>query len=289
MSNLEDDLRGLGELLRSEVSLPVPGSNKVVRRAKIRRTISMMAALMATASVVALGVVAVDQFVETTRPERPMPAGDPSTPSPSLGECEDIPSAHPTSGEEREAADLAREKCEEKAAAEPSPAEGSPAGCLSERNRRNAPPPQDPSKVAYYLSCRGDVKGDDHPVYRFTTSVPEEADVRQRLEVAVRTYLRSPTENQRDRGYLATIPVPLDDVLDDVVMDEGEARLDFNPEIADRMAHGGGSAASLGFVEEITETVLQFDQLEQVRIQIDGDCERFWRLFEMSCHVLTRD
>jgi hypothetical protein len=126
-------------------------------------------------------------------------------------------------------------------------------------------------------------------LYRFIASVDEHADTRERLEVALRAYLRSPTKEQQDRGYIPTLPTPVANLLDGLSVEGEMTTIDFAPELADRMAHTGGSSASLAFVDEIKATIFQFEQLQVIRIQLDGNCDDFWRLHEMSCQLLARE
>ena len=77
--------------------------------------------------------------------------------------------------------------------------------------------------------------------------------------------LKGPTESERAEGYATAIP--LDAALNSLVIGGRTATADFNASLNP----SGGSCAVHTIREQIINTILQFDTVDQVVIQVNGD------------------
>lgn len=202
-------------------------------------------------------------------------------------------------GEARRQADLARAECEglsldeypagarSKEVAEQAQGEEDPK-CASESDRREAPPPDDSSSVAVYFSCKADMGSRSEPVYMHVRVVPsDDRDIVQtQLDVALRAYLEGPTEQESQRGYTTALSGTDGALLEAVMLRDGAAIISFSPEI-ERFAPFATTAGQT-LIGEIRANAFQFSQINNVRLEVAGDCSRFWRMLESECQVLHR-
>lgn len=193
-------------------------------------------------------------------------------------------------GEARRQADLARANCEEISSSEyPPGAEKTPDSppCLEEHQRRDAPPPRDSSQIAVYFSCRGNMGAQTLPVYMHERPIgTAERTVEALLEQALNEYLRGPSSEEQKRGYLTALGSSIPDGLAGVQVAAGEAIVDFSDQI--ESVGPLATTAGLAMLEELRTIVLQFSEIDRVILRIEGDCERYWRLVESDCEVVTR-
>lgn len=166
--------------------------------------------------------------------------------------------------------------------------------CAEDVNLQDAlPPTDDPKMVGVYLSCGADaaVLGtDQQPVYLAMREIPTGlADTPEgRLEGAVREYIAGPTSAEQDRGYFTAAPAALADAIKEISIDGTMAIIDFSAEVANQLGNLGATTATDVFVNELAATVFQFDGIDQLALQLEGDCEQFWRLLERTCTDIKR-
>lgn len=147
--------------------------------------------------------------------------------------------------------------------------------------------------VGVYFSCGADsatLGTPEQPVYLAMREIPAELTdtVDERLEGAVRAYISGPTPQEQDRGYFSAAPASLASAIQEVRIDGSAAVIDFAPKVAGQLGNLGTSTATEVFVIELGATVFQFDGIDQLTLQIQGDCEQFWRLMERTCTVIKR-
>jgi hypothetical protein len=167
--------------------------------------------------------------------------------------------------------------------------------CADDESLQNAPPrTDDPKMVGVYFSCGADAATlgtPQQPVYLAMRPIPAELTdtEEERLEGAVRAYIAGPTPEEQDRGYFSPAPSSLASAIREVRIDGSTAVLDFSPEVANlQLGNLGTTTATDIFVIELSATVFQFDGVDQLTLQVQGDCEKFWRLMERTCTVIER-
>lgn len=191
-------------------------------------------------------------------------------------------------GEARRHADLAREKCEEPlVGSRESPRAAAP--CADDTNRRNAPGARRADVASVYFSCMANVGAQGQPVYRFTRRVVDTSDAAIRLEAALRAYLQGPTRAEKQLGYMTAVPTPFGDALQGVSVQGRRAIVSFTPALEARVG-ALPTAAADAFLLELKTTVFESGDIQQLDLDIAGECERFWRLLEGrgSCVTLER-
>ncbi|MPZ92661.1 MAG: hypothetical protein GEU68_13725 [Actinobacteria bacterium] len=209
---------------------------------------------------------------------------------------EDVGASGLPDGEARRQADLARAECEGLEGSEYPPGarsartaqEAQGPECATDDERRNAPPPDDRSKVAVYYSCKADVGTDNRPVYMFARDVPSgEGGSEERLRTAVVSYLEGPRDAEAARGYTTAFGDDVTpDAVDSVTIQGHTAIINFEPRIG---AHMPGTTTAGQVMElELRWLVLQFQEIETTTLQLAGDCNRFWRLLEQECRDISR-
>lgn len=196
-------------------------------------------------------------------------------------------------GEARRQADLARARCEGlqvddyPSGATPTPSiEPVEAACSSHVDRRDAPPPPDPATVAVYFSCVVDLGTEGEPVYMHERSVSPQASRKARLVTALQEYLRGPTAAEAAQGYVSGISDALSGVDFDISIAGSAVTIDFS----EGFQAIGAFASTQGmiFLAELTALVFQLPGIRTLELQVEGDCDRFWRHLESSCHPLER-
>lgn len=165
--------------------------------------------------------------------------------------------------------------------------------CADDADRRNAAPVEDGGEVSVYFSCEADgalLGTDRQPVYMFARSVPDDLSGTPdgRLEAALRAYLAGPTPDEADLGYFTPAPASLAAALQDVSVVEGTAAVDFTTLDQGGLGNLGTSTASLTFLLELRALAFQFPDVQQLVLRVDGDCEGFWHMLEMSCQTIRR-
>jgi Tol biopolymer transport system component len=166
--------------------------------------------------------------------------------------------------------------------------------CADDVSLRNAlPASSDPKIVGVYFTCRADsptLGTPQQPVYLAMREIPAAlaGTLEERLEHAVRAYIAGPTPSETDRGYTSASPSSLADAIRDVRVDGGAATIDFSPDVADRLGNLGTATATDVFVIELGATVFQFEGVDRLILQVQGDCDRFWMLLERTCTVIER-
>ena len=201
---------------------------------------------------------------------------------------DDLRASGSPDGEARRQADLAREKCEEPlAGSSESPRAASP--CADDTNRRNAPGARRADVASVYFSCMANVGATSQPVYRFTRRVAASTDAATRLEAALRAYLQGPTRAEKQLGYMTAVPTPFGDALQGVSVQGRRAIVSFTPALEARVG-ALPTAAAEAFLLELRTTVFQSGDIQQLELDIAGECDRFWRLLEgrVSCATLER-
>lgn len=190
-------------------------------------------------------------------------------------------------GEARRQADLERAQCEGLSPSEyPEGAFEEAPPCLEDENRRNAPPPADPGKVAVYFSCEGDVAAEGQPVYMFERDAPGVTDFGSRARRAVIEYLQGPTRQEAERGYVTPFGDPVAREVKNFAYKSGLIRISFSSAIGELGPFS--TTEMLAMISQVKATAFQFPEVREVRIEIEGDCGRFWRMLESDCQVLQR-
>ncbi len=147
--------------------------------------------------------------------------------------------------------------------------------------------------VGIYLSCEADfglVGTPAQPVYLAMREIPSAltSSPAARLEGAVRAYIAGPTPEEEKDGYFSAAPTSLAAAIRDVSINGSGATIDFSADVSARMGNLGTSTATDVFMIELAATAFQFEGVDQLTLQVDGDCESFWRLVERTCTTITR-
>lgn len=188
-------------------------------------------------------------------------------------------------GEARRQADLALDACQRETSGadpyEPSPAER--ADCINDVDRKDELMPARAGEVDVYFSCMADVHTKERPVYRASRPVADSASTSERLRAAIVAYLQGPSDKESRRGYFTAVPTPITDGLRNAtVSPTGVAVLDFSAAFEKRAAEVTTSSIALALLEELNALTSQFEEIESAEFRIEGDCERFWRLYELD-------
>lgn len=199
-------------------------------------------------------------------------------------------------GEARRLADQARVECEQAKGGAPVTGadELTDAPCGKELDAKNAAAPKgDPKTVGVYLSCKADfalVGTPQQPVYLAMREIPASltGSEAERLEGAVRAYMAGPTPEEQSRGYFSAAPTSMAATIEDVSISGSSATINFSPDVADHIGNLTAGTAGQVFVIELGATVFQFAGIDQLTLQVEGDCERFWHLMERTCSVIER-
>jgi hypothetical protein len=168
-----------------------------------------------------------------------------------------------------------------------------PPRCADDIDRLDAAPVEDLGSVSVYFSCEADADllgTEDQPVYLFTRSVPEgtAGTGDERLEAALRSYVAGPTRDEIELGYFTPAPPSLGPAIQAVSISEGIATVDFDGAAIGDLGGLGTSTASLTFLIELRAVTFQFPEVQQLVLQVDGDCDSFWHMLEMSCQTIRR-
>jgi hypothetical protein len=165
--------------------------------------------------------------------------------------------------------------------------------CADDVSQGAPPATGDPKMVGVYFSCRADsatIGTPRQPVYLAMREIPAQLTdtLDERLEGAVRAYIAGPTPEEQDSGYFSAAPSSLARAIQEVRIDGSAAVIDFSPKVGGQLGNLGTTTATDVFIIELRATVFQFDRLDQLTLQIEGDCEQFWRLLERTCTVIRR-
>ena len=197
-------------------------------------------------------------------------------------------------GESRRLADAARAECEGLGTTVPTIDAGPAVACAGDGDRRSAPPVSgDVKYVSVYFSCEADfatLGTSKQPLYMFTREIPGSMtdSVDGRVQAALRAYLRGPRPDEVDRGYFSAGAASLADDLADVSVLGGTATVDFDVTIEGHLGNLGTSTASQVFLLELQAPAFQFPEVKTLVLRVDGDCDRFWQMLEMSCRTVSR-
>lgn len=116
---------------------------------------------------------------------------------------------------------------------------------------------------------------------------PGQSELDERLSFALAEYLKGPTNEESQRGYEGVTGTPVTGVLDSVSIDENSAEVSFKSSFESKVS--SASTAALLLLSQVGATVFQFQDLNELELQISGDCDRFWRLREGTCTTVTRE
>jgi spore germination protein GerM len=147
--------------------------------------------------------------------------------------------------------------------------------------------------VGVYLSCKADfalVGTPQQPVYLALREIPFSltGSQEERLEGAVRAYIAGPRPEELSRGYFSAAPPSLADALESVSISGGSATIEFSTKVEGRMGNLGNSTVTEVFLVELAATAFQFEGVDELTLQVEGDCERLWNLMERTCTVIKR-
>ncbi len=134
-----------------------------------------------------------------------------------------------------------------------------------------------------YFACHG-----DEPAGYFRhRNLSNSDDPVSLLRMALEALAAGPTAVEAASGLYTLMPAAA--VVRGVTVDEsGLAAVDFDPAL--RRADLGSIATGTTFLEQVVNTVFQFDNIDAIRFSIDGNCEAFWAaLGGAGCHVADRN
>lgn len=147
-----------------------------------------------------------------------------------------------------------------------------PPACVTDADRRNAPPDDDPATIDLYFLCAGDRSVRPLPVYRVTRPVPpDEQDLAARVSAAVEALLAGPTEEERARGYEGMFGP---EVLRAVHVEGDTVTIDLRSteDIGNISTPTGGEM----FFRQFVSTVFATDpSIQHLAFRLDGSCEVF--------------
>lgn len=150
-------------------------------------------------------------------------------------------------------------------------------------------PPNDGASVTY-LTCADTLESDPLPVYAVPAAAgqaPVDTSTAARAAAAVRTWLDGPPPKASDDG-LGVLPVGgIPEGLVGVTVDGNTAFVNFAHTFADAVANIS-TTGSQRLEAELAAVILQFDDIDQAQLQLEGSCERFGELLESGCLTLTR-
>jgi hypothetical protein len=165
--------------------------------------------------------------------------------------------------------------------------------CADDIDRLDAAPVEDVGSVSVYFSCEADADllgAEAQPVYMFARSIPEglSGTADGRLEAALRAYFDGPTPEEVELDYFSPAPPSLGPAIQGVSISDGIATVDFDGATIGDLGGLGTSTASLTFLLELRAVTFQFPEVQQLVLQVDGDCDSFWHMLEMSCQTISR-
>jgi hypothetical protein len=196
-------------------------------------------------------------------------------------------------GEARRLADQARVECEG-VKGEVTGDQFADAPCGKDESARNAAPPGgNPKTIGIYLSCKADftvIGTPEQPVYLAMREIPGSltGSAAGQLEGAVRAYFAGPTAEEQSDGYFSAGPASMAEAIKNVSISGNSATIDFSADAGDRMGNLGTSTGTAVFIIELSATVFQFEGVDQLTLQVEGNCEGFWHLIERDCRVIKR-
>lgn len=121
--------------------------------------------------------------------------------------------------------------------------------------------------VLVYFGCG---HGPD-PLRPITRAAPE-GGLAAQLQFVVTQFAQGPTADEREQGYRAVLPGDPSYLLDvDYVASESAVVVSFDPRIRE-VNNLGTAGVSLPFVDGLRETALQFDEVQALRLEINGEC-----------------
>lgn len=147
--------------------------------------------------------------------------------------------------------------------------------------------PLEPNGVlAIYFSCRADPLLTFYVPTTGRTIGEISGDVASQLNEVITLYAEGPTAEEQLQGYGAFAGVQLP--INSVSLVGSRAIIDFGGDITDINGLGTGSFDGV-VLSELQANVFQFPGIEELELQIDGDCARFGTMMEYGrCIVLTR-
>lgn len=130
------------------------------------------------------------------------------------------------------------------------------------------PEPSDSTTTtyAYFSHRRLGSYNDCRLVYPVAREVS--TDIRSLARSAIYFLLKGPTPEEEEEGFFNRMPRNM--MLDDISIDRGIARLDFSHHLTNRRR----ACQAQGIRAQIEQTMIQFDSVEAVVIQVNG---RIWR------------
>jgi hypothetical protein len=196
-------------------------------------------------------------------------------------------------GEARRAADEARYACEEpysealrqllEGAQPPSlVCRNDKTGRLTQTTLAAGGPP------AIYLVCRGDEMADlpNHPATGSPVADAIKGDTALQLGQVIAIYAEGPSPDEANLGYGAFFDRQLP--VKSVTLNGDRAVIDFTEDIV-RWEGLGYSGFLNMFLSELRANVFQFDDIAELELRIEGDCQEFWELTAYgTCQILDR-
>ncbi len=112
-----------------------------------------------------------------------------------------------------------------------------------------------------------DIKGQQEELVEVKRTIPHEPGISYPF-AAINQLLNGPTEDESERGIFSMINPGT--VVYDLTIEDGVAIVDFNEKLQEGVA---GSASVMAIRNQIERTLLQFDDINEVVISINGESE----------------
>jgi hypothetical protein len=142
--------------------------------------------------------------------------------------------------------------------------------------------------ITVYFSCAASAGGKNESVYPFEREPAQTPDGPVGMaEEGVRAYFNGPTKTEARQGYISAVQTPFPDALNYLTLHRETATLDLAPEFV-KQVPSMPSAAGQSLLRQLEATVFHVPEIDRLRLQVDGDCSRFWSLLQMTCRVLER-
>ncbi|HYG56688.1 MAG TPA: GerMN domain-containing protein [Symbiobacteriaceae bacterium] len=140
----------------------------------------------------------------------------------------------------------------------------------------------EPGKVAVFFTCASDSLP-SAPRALLRQAPPEDAA----LETALKELLKGPNAEEQAAGFRSFFSGLTAGMLKRVtVTDEKRAIVDF-ADFRDKMSNASTSAGAGQLIRELSKTVFQFDEIQEVEYQLDGSCDAFFQWLQSECHTIS--
>ncbi|MGH2739208.1 MAG: GerMN domain-containing protein [Actinomycetota bacterium] len=141
----------------------------------------------------------------------------------------------------------------------------------------------------YFLIEGGDLDPEESANYRAVSrTVEADSTTQALLEATLRELLKGPTQEEQAQGIGPNMFSPATaNLLEGASVENGQAIVNLRDwrEIIPQVGTSTGLAI---FNRQLSFTVLQFPEIDQIIFQLEGSCDEYWASLESVCHPILR-